>query len=357
MSHLRMPPEETPMTALQIHLAQQILPFTYKEVVDLSSGKRNLLFARQAIGVKYSELHMAAGERTILRLSQEIAQLKGALVLIDEVEAGLHPWVQQLLMLRLQEVALRNDLQVIVTTHSQSVLDSVPPHGRIFLDRDSEGRVSVCPAYRDVIQNALYGRSRDSLSLLCEDETAESILRGIFDILLPQEGIRIESVQIGRDTGASEFPTHAAAFKKFGQIHGFVFVLDGDMRDQDIATRIRSKAGIDVPVLFLPGSDSTEAWIWSVIQQRPGEFSGELGISTEHLGEAIGRLDAIYDSASDGPAVIAKNKLHDLADELQQTTPQIVRLVARVETGFLRSDLQPLVEELRSVLITWRQRH
>jgi len=117
--------------------------------VNLSSGKKNLLFAEQDCGVAYSELHMAAGERLILRLSQEIAQLEGALVLIDEVEASLHPWVQQLLMLQLQDVALRNDLQVIVTTHSKSILDCVPEAGRIFLDRRHDGRVEVCPPYRD----------------------------------------------------------------------------------------------------------------------------------------------------------------------------------------------------------------
>ena len=101
MSHLKSQPEETPLTAAQIEFAHQMLPFRYSEVIDLSDGKKNLFFASQESGATYSELHMAAGERAILRLSQEITQLQGALVLIDEVEAGLHPWVQQLLMLHL----------------------------------------------------------------------------------------------------------------------------------------------------------------------------------------------------------------------------------------------------------------
>ena len=67
------------------------------------------------------------------------------------MEAGLHPWVQQLLMLQLRQLALRNDLQVIVTSRSPAVLDSVPAHGRIFLERDDTGRVAVRPAFRDVV--------------------------------------------------------------------------------------------------------------------------------------------------------------------------------------------------------------
>ena len=34
---------------------------------------------------------MSSGERTILRISKDISRLRNALVLIDEVETGLHP--------------------------------------------------------------------------------------------------------------------------------------------------------------------------------------------------------------------------------------------------------------------------
>ena len=355
MSRLSTVPQETPMTASQIHFAEQILPFRYSEIVDLSSGKKNLLFAEQAAGVRYSELHMAAGERTVLRLSQEIAQLKGALVLIDDVEAGLHPWVQQMLMLQLQQVALRNDLQVIVTTHSPSVLDSVPGNGRIFLDRDQAGRVTVCPAYRDVVQDALYGRSRGALSLLCEDDSAEGIVRGILDILLPREGINLESVKIGRDTGAEEFPTHAAAFRKFGQIHNFAVVLDGDKRDTDLERRISDQAKTDVPVLFLPGADAPEVWVWDSIRKRSDEISSELGVRAPQLLGGVERLDSVYGSASGRPSEIAKSKLHELSDMLNQTTSQICRLVARLEAKSAGSDLQPVVEGVHGALMNWRQ--
>ena len=148
MSRLKAEPEETPLTASQIEFAHQMLPFRYSEVVNLSNGNKNLLFAAQEGGATYSELHMAAGERALLRLSKEITQLDGALVLIDEVEAGLHPWVQQLLMLQLQQLALRNALQIILTSHSPVVLDSVPARGRIFLDRDeASGKIVVRLGY------------------------------------------------------------------------------------------------------------------------------------------------------------------------------------------------------------------
>ena len=42
------------------------------------------------------------------------------------------------------------------------------------------------PAFRDVVQDALYGRSGDALHLLCEDDAAEGLLHDVFDDLLPR---------------------------------------------------------------------------------------------------------------------------------------------------------------------------
>jgi len=354
MSRLKIEPIATPLNASQIAFAQHLLPFQYSEVVELSSGKKNMLFAEQARGVGYSELHMAAGERAILRISRDIAQLRDALVLIDEVEAGLHPLLQQLLMLHLQQLAIRNDLQVIVTTHSPVILDTVPAQGRIFLERDERGRVAVHPPYRDIVQDVLYGRSADTLNLLCEDDAAEGILQGIVDEICLRRRIRGESVRIGRNTGAEEFPAHAAAFKKFGQIDNFVFVLDGDKRTSSVAEKIQKEGRRDVPVLFLPGDDAPEAWVWQQMQQNAQDTARELIINKDDLINRLTRLDSIYNSASDSPAEIVKNKLYDLSEQLNRNTLDICRIVSRLETQKSESKIQPLVEEIESILIKWR---
>ena len=344
-----------PLTASQIELSQRMLPFKYREVVKLSSGNKNLMFASQEGGTEYSELHMAAGERSILRMSQDIAQRKGALILIDEVETGLHPWVQQLLMLHLQQLALRNDLQIIVTTHSPVVLDSVPHYGRIFLERSEEGGVSLIrPPYRDVIQDALYGRSGDTLNLLCEDETAEAILQGILDDLRPRLGIRGRTVRIGRDAGAEEFPTHAAAFHKFGQIDNFVFVLDGDKRTSNVVDKLRERAGSEIPILFLPGYEAPEVWIWERMKDNSDEVARELGEPS--LSDVMNRQDAVYNSASDTPSNIAKSKLQSLSEELDRSSPEICRIVARLEATQESSEIQLLRESTQDAISKWRNK-
>ena len=355
MTKLKTQALESPLTASQIAFAHSVLPFQYAEVVKLSSGSgKSLLFAAHQAGASYSELHMAAGERAVLRLSAEIAQLDNALVLIDEVEAGLHPWVQQLLMLQLQQLALRRSLQIIVTSHSPVVLDSVPPQARIFLEREESGRVCVRQPYRDIVQNALYGRSGETLNILCEDEVAEGILLGILDHMTTSPGIRRESIVVGRNTGADEFPAHAAAFRKFGQIERFVFILDGDQNSGSLREKIQKAAGYDAPVMFLPGSDAPETWVWSTLRKTSPRAPRQLGSDRAALLDEMGRLDAIFDSASDRPSEIAKEKIRGLATFLNRNVPEICRTVAQTEAAQPKSDLQPLVEELTDVVEKWR---
>lgn len=355
MSRLSKAPHEQALNAVQIDFAQQMLPFRYNEVAHLSSGNKTLLFATQEGGAAYSEFHMAAGERSILRISREIAQLKDALILIDEVEAGLHPRVQQLLMLQLQQLSLRNDLQIIVTSHSPVVLDSVPMNARIFLDRGDHGEVVARPPYRDVIQDAMYGRLDGALKLLCEDQAAEGILNGVIDYLARDQGFRREQIHIGRDTGAREFPAHAAAFKRFGLLDNFVFVLDGDQRESGVTDDIRARAGgWPGPVLFLPGGDAPEVWVWECLSERGGELADILRVDSPTLSKHINRLNEEYDSASDTKAEIAKFKLNNLAEQLNQTPPNLCRSVALQESRREDSAIRLLANELKDILNRWR---
>ena len=352
-SRLKTATEAAPLNASQISFAEQMLPFRYATVVNLSTGSGNMLFAKHD-GAGYSELHMSAGERAILHLAREMAQLRDALVLIDGIEAGLHPRAQRVLMLQLQQLALRNELQIIVTTHSPVVLDTVPPHGRIFLDRDETGAVSVLPPHRDLIQNALYGQSRETLNLLCEDAAAESILLGIFDALLARDNLRPQAVRIGRDAGAREFPAHAKAFRKFDQLENFVFVLDGNREAAQTEAAIKAEAGADAPkvkVLFLPGSDAPEVWLWDRLRRAAaGNATPDLGVSPADLRQTMAQQNQVYDSASDTPAEIAKFKLRALADSLHKETGDICRKMAYSEAGRPDSDIQPLVEQLGDIL-------
>jgi hypothetical protein len=84
--------EQTELDADLIAFAHRVLPFKYKGLKLLQRKGKDLLFAdREDTGSAYSEFHMSAGERALLRISKDISRLSNSLILIDEIEAGIHP--------------------------------------------------------------------------------------------------------------------------------------------------------------------------------------------------------------------------------------------------------------------------
>ena len=315
--------------------AHRVLPWRYQNL-DLISGQssRDLLFAeiKDAEETRYSEFHMSSGERAIVRMSKDISRLENALVLIDEVDTGLHPYTQKQTMLELQRRALRHKLQIVVASHSPVVLDSVPPEARIFLDRDPEtGHVRREPLYRDILQKALYGQSQDRLSILCEDVVAEGVIRGVLDVLNVELGLRHEDIIVGRNTGRAEFPAHVRALGKFGNLSGFIVVLDGDSRDMENDLKaVAQEYGQRLQPLFLPGDTSPEQWLWGILRTRPNDYAAELGLAVADLAAMTSRVASLVEGTVQ-QRDRAKAAVGAFADDIGRAVPEIARSVGRRE--------------------------
>jgi len=336
--------------------AHRILPWRYSRL-DLIRGRssRDLLFAELdgTEGTRYSEFHMSSGERTILRISKDISGLDNALILIDEVDTGMHPYTQRQAMLELQRSALRQNLQIVVASHSPVVLDSVPPEGRIFLDRDHEtGHVRREPLYRDIFQKALYGQSQNRLSILCEDVVAEGVIRGVLDALNVKLGLRHEDIVVGRNTGRSEFPGHIRTLGKFGRLADFVVVLDGDSRatEKDLKAVAR-EYGHPLRPIFLPGDGPPEQWLWEVLQARLDEYATSLGLSAEDMRRLMARIVDLVDGAVRRQDV-AKASLGAFAEQIQRPVAEIARTIGKSEAE--RGAVTEFEQALTEQIIRWR---
>ena len=302
---------------------------------------------------------MSSGERAILRISKDLSRLDRALVLIDEIEAGLHPHAQQLLMLELQRLALRRKLQVVVATHSPVVLASVPPEGRIVLERDERtGEVAVGPPYRDIFQKALYGQSRDQLSILCEDAVAEGVIRGILDVLSVRMDLRNDDFVIGRNTGRDEFPGHVRTLGKFDKLWDFVIVLDGDSRDK--ASPIAQAAqefSHPLKPLFLPGDGPPEAWIWRRFERAPDDYAPLLGMTEPAMRTRLREIEQLFEGRVRNRADSAKGALEAFCNALERMVPDVARLVGRREAERGGGDgMATFVGQLKEQIEAWRRR-
>ena len=337
--------------------AQRILPWRYSHLSVISGPENDLLFAELEGGdeTRYSEFHMSSGERSILRISKDVSRLDNALVLIDEIDTGLHPYRQQQAMLELQRSALRRNLQIIVASHSPVILDSVPPEARIFLDRDDDtGQVRRLPAYRDLFQKALYGASQDQLFILCEDEVAEGVIRGVLDVLNVEMELMHGDIVIGCNSGRDEFPGHVRTLAKFGRLSNFILVLDGDSRElEEGLETIAERRGHAVHVLFLPGDGPPEQWLWEAVRKRRDAYAARLGTTAADMQRTMRDLERLVDGAVRQRQDMAKVAIGSLAHRLERTVADIARIVGQREAR--TEALYELVDGLKKLIEQWRR--
>jgi AAA domain, putative AbiEii toxin, Type IV TA system len=177
---------------------------------------------------KYSEFSFGSGEASVLRLIREIETLpEQTLVLIDEVENGLHPLAVERLVEYFIAAAARRKIQVIFTTHSEYALHPLPSeavwstlNGRLI-----QGRLSVESL------RALAGRIDKRLAVFTEDLFAQRWLEAVL-----REGLgeRFEEVGVYQVGGDGEAVRIHLAHNENPSI-GFesVCFIDGDSKQTD----------------------------------------------------------------------------------------------------------------------------
>lgn len=130
----------------------------------------------------YAEPHMGAGEQKVIRMMRAIEALADrSLILLEEPEITLHPDAQRGLAWYLMNVARRKGHQIILSTHSAELFETLPVEARVLVVRRKTGvdvvpRVPVITAAREL--SSVVRTNKDLI--LVEDVMAKDFL---FDIL------------------------------------------------------------------------------------------------------------------------------------------------------------------------------
>lgn len=138
----------------------------------------------------YSEFHFGAGESSILRMVSEIEQAPDqALVLIEEIENGLHPLATYRMVEYLIHVAERKKIQSIFTTHSQEALKPLPPEA---IWASMNGHVKQGDISIEALR-AFTCRTDDKLAIFVEDDFAKDWVEAIIRLYLHN---RLEEISV-----------------------------------------------------------------------------------------------------------------------------------------------------------------
>lgn len=213
---------------------------------------------------KYSGFNSASGEDVITKILLDIMEAeKNALILIDEIEIGLHPKVQRRLIEVINYLSRYENKQFIITTHSPSIFAHIHSKSRIFIDKASDGKL-MC------IQNAslnealskMDGDLYPSVDIFCEDDIAKKIIQKIYEpikndtFLLNVDKLINIIVSGSADKTYANFEVHKRTYNDKKIKTGYLCVLDGDMR-----TKYSEEDGL----FFLPSDLAPEKYLLSVL--------------------------------------------------------------------------------------------
>jgi hypothetical protein len=94
------------------------------DVSTITQGQISLIWGRTDLGVKMPIAFMGDGMSRLLEIMVSIATTRGGLVVIDEVENGIHHSVMPQIWEAIARAARKYDCQVVATTHSYECLQA-----------------------------------------------------------------------------------------------------------------------------------------------------------------------------------------------------------------------------------------
>lgn len=270
----------------------------------------------EADGIRYSALSMSAGEQKVLLLLEKVFKAKKhSLILIDELDLLLHDSAMKNLIQVISERAINFNLQVVFTTHRESVLELSDLINIRHVFGTPEKTLCFNETKPDAI-NRLTGTQPRTLEVFVEDDLAVAIVKKIAG----QLGIS-RHISIQRFGAAINCFTILAGLLLRGQnCDNSIFVLDGDVYrsqeeqerrlkavltgDDRHAQELRQSSIAKIKHLNLPENTKPEKYIHSLIinlEETDNRESNEIievarqivvvDDSHKYIGDIIRRLD------------------------------------------------------------------
>ena len=219
------------ITAIDSEVATQVERVLGKDVQNFrvaDLGGSDSFFVGHNNGSEYSEFHFGAGESSIIRMIRDIeAAPNNALILIEEIENGLHPVATRRMVEYLIDAAQRKGIQSIFTSHSDYALSPLPNEAiwACINGKLKQGKLSV-EALR-----AVSGRVDKALAIFVEDEFAKSWVDAILREEIGEKYQQVEVYAVAGDGNAVH--THTSHRNNPAISFKSLCVIDGDSEQSD----------------------------------------------------------------------------------------------------------------------------
>jgi len=187
-------------------------------------------------GVQYSALSMSAGEQKVFYVLEEIFKAPNySLILLDELDLLLHEKSLKRLVTVINDRAIAKNLQVVFSTHRESLVDLEGKINIRHLYSGSQKTYCFEQTKPDAIER-LTGSQPKPIEIFVEDELAAAIVRIILGKLKANKW-----VSVGKFGAAINSFTMAGGLLLRGEnCENVCFVLDGDLyrNEHDIDAQV-----------------------------------------------------------------------------------------------------------------------
>ncbi|HBJ38216.1 MAG TPA: hypothetical protein DDZ51_26370 [Planctomycetaceae bacterium] len=176
---------------------------------------------------EYSEAFAGSGESAVTRLVHEIhSAAKGTLFLLDEPETSLHPGAQSALVDFLLRMSRDKRLQIVISTHSPTIVRKMPREAIHVLAMNSTGQVcSYSHVPPDEAFFVLGHPIENQIELIVEDILCKCLLDAVAVSIGKQFAARFNiTYRPGGDSGMK----HDASTLMLDEGRNVHFVFDGD---------------------------------------------------------------------------------------------------------------------------------
>lgn len=187
---------------------------------------------------EYSSFNAATGEEVLTRIIIDIVEAsKNSLILIDEIEVGLHPKIQRRLIDVLYHLSRYEQKQFILTSHSPTILSSLPERSRVFIEKKHDGTYrAISPISVNAALSKMDSVAHPLVDLYCEDAEGKKIVEKALSAIQQEKKLvnfnsLINIIASGPATAAYEnFKVHQRTYPNKRIKTGYACVLDGDMK-------------------------------------------------------------------------------------------------------------------------------
>lgn len=290
----------TTPTAVDVDFASFIQ--TYRKILSIYDDIQSInrvtvdVTKRTPIGIntaKYDYLTNSAGQDNLAQILLAVESFKklkaasgedyhGGLLLIDEIDAALHPSAQNKLFNYLYESSKQLDLQIVFTTHSLSLLDHarlianpmqqsndpIKPIEIYFLSRaNNESTPTIIRSpepllYRNLLQETVSFRAEQKIKIISEDTEA----RWVLEQLLPSE-ISNKINLLDTNIGCNEVLSLTKCDPTYFNTR--ILILDGDIKSKTATMNdIRAQNASGHYIYVLPDKAPIERSLLNFLQSN-----------------------------------------------------------------------------------------